>query len=123
MLAAAAAAEARSFPARPDAVPEMDRWIELVGERWGVDRRTLFRARVCVSELANNILARLRLRPTRHVYCLSHSGGLGSLGNAYQWRSNASLACRACSRLPTWDIATPRQQPSHQSIAEHSSLA
>ena len=56
MQAAAAAAEARRFPARPDAVREMDRWIEHVGERWGVDQRTLFRARVCVSELANNIL-------------------------------------------------------------------
>ena len=34
-MLAAAAAEARRFPARPDAVPEMDRWIEFVGERWG----------------------------------------------------------------------------------------
>jgi anti-sigma regulatory factor (Ser/Thr protein kinase) len=34
----------------------MDRWIEFVGERWGVDHRTLFRARARVSELANNIL-------------------------------------------------------------------
>jgi len=32
---AAAAAEARRFPARPGAIPEMDRLIEFVGERWG----------------------------------------------------------------------------------------
>jgi anti-sigma regulatory factor (Ser/Thr protein kinase) len=56
MLAATAAAETRRFPAKPDAVPEMDRWIEFVGERWGLDHGTLFRARVCVSELANNVL-------------------------------------------------------------------
>ena len=29
-------------------------------------------------------LTRLRLRPTRRVYCLSHSGRLGSLSNAYR---------------------------------------
>jgi hypothetical protein len=32
----------------------------------------------------NKILTRLRLRPTRRVYCLSHSGRLGSLSNAYR---------------------------------------
>src|SRR3981189_3295321 len=31
-----------------------------------------------------DILTRLRLRPTRRVYCLSHSGRLGSLSNAYR---------------------------------------
>ena len=34
----------------------MDGWIESVGERWGIDPRTLFRARVCVSELSANIV-------------------------------------------------------------------
>ena len=29
-----------------------------------------------------NLLTRLCLRPTRRVYCLSHSGGLGSFCNA-----------------------------------------
>ncbi len=74
------------------------------------------------SSVSSN-LARLRLRPTRRVYCLPHSGGLGSLSNAHQRRSYASSACRACSRLPTRDIATPRQQPSYQGNAEHSSSA
>ena len=48
--------EARGFRATPDGVVAMDSWIEGVGERWGVDDRTLFRARVCVSELASNIV-------------------------------------------------------------------
>ena len=34
--------------------------------------------------LFNQDLTRLRLRPTRRVYCLSHSGRLGSLSNAYR---------------------------------------
>ena len=71
MQAAAAAAEARRFPARPDAVREMDRWIEHVGERWGVDPRTLFRARVCVSELANNILEHGRVTQDRDSMMLA----------------------------------------------------
>ena len=71
MQAAAAAAEARRFPATPDAVREMDRWIEHVGERWGVDQRTLFRARVCVSELANNILEHGRVTQDRDSMMLA----------------------------------------------------
>jgi serine/threonine-protein kinase RsbW len=41
----------------------MDDWIEGVGERWGLDDRMLFRARVCVSELASNIVEHGRVRP------------------------------------------------------------
>jgi anti-sigma regulatory factor (Ser/Thr protein kinase) len=48
--------EARGFRATSDGVVAMDDWIEGVGERWGIDDRTLFRARVCVSELAGNIV-------------------------------------------------------------------
>jgi len=35
-------------------------------------------------ETFDESLTRLRLRPTRRVYCLSHSGRLGSLSNAYR---------------------------------------
>jgi anti-sigma regulatory factor (Ser/Thr protein kinase) len=63
MLAAPVATEARIFPATPRAVTEMDSWIESIGERWGVDQLILFRARVCVSELAGNVLAHGRTAP------------------------------------------------------------
>src|SRR5262249_23669713 len=57
--------EAHGFPATPDGVVAMDSWIESVGKRWGVDDRTRFRARVCVSELANNIVEHGGVRPDR----------------------------------------------------------
>jgi anti-sigma regulatory factor (Ser/Thr protein kinase) len=56
MLGVAAIDEARDFPVAQQAVAEMDRWIEEVGQRWGIDERILFRARVCVSELAANVI-------------------------------------------------------------------
>ncbi len=56
MLAATAAAEARAFGTTPDAVSGMDRWLERTGKRWSIDERMAFRARVCISELAANVL-------------------------------------------------------------------
>jgi serine/threonine-protein kinase RsbW len=55
--------EAHGFPATPDGVVAMDSWIESVGERWGVDDRTMFRARLCVSELACNVVEHGGARP------------------------------------------------------------
>jgi anti-sigma regulatory factor (Ser/Thr protein kinase) len=48
--------ETCAFAATAEAVVAMDGWIESVGKRWGIDERTLFRARVCVSELAANVV-------------------------------------------------------------------
>jgi anti-sigma regulatory factor (Ser/Thr protein kinase) len=56
MLVADAVAEWRNFPIARDAVAEMDRWIEGIGQRWDIHERVLFRARVCVSELATNVV-------------------------------------------------------------------
>jgi anti-sigma regulatory factor (Ser/Thr protein kinase) len=56
MLAEAATAETRSFIATQDQLSEMDGWIEDVGVRWGVAEDIVFRARVCVAEVAANLL-------------------------------------------------------------------
>jgi anti-sigma regulatory factor (Ser/Thr protein kinase) len=56
MLAEATAAETRSFIATQDQLSEMDSWIEDVGVRWGVAEDVVFRARVCVAEVAANLL-------------------------------------------------------------------
>ena len=45
-----------SFPITPAALGDIDQWLEEFGKKWGVNERTLFRARVCVSELAANVL-------------------------------------------------------------------
>src|SRR5882762_1920767 len=41
-------------------------------------------------------LARLRLRPTRHVYYISHSGGLGTLVDAFQTTVKRQLGSPNC---------------------------
>jgi len=56
MLAAVTLVQARSFPVTLDAFGEMDDWIEETCRNWAIDDRTLFRARVCVSELAANVV-------------------------------------------------------------------
>jgi anti-sigma regulatory factor (Ser/Thr protein kinase) len=40
---------------RADA-PKIDAWIETVGRRWGENQRTMFGARLCVAELAANVI-------------------------------------------------------------------
>src|SRR5262249_7713234 len=56
MLAAALAPEARRFGITSEAVADMDRWVERTCRHWGVDNQLLFRARLCVAELATNVL-------------------------------------------------------------------
>jgi anti-sigma regulatory factor (Ser/Thr protein kinase) len=56
MLAEVAGTDTRRFRAAPEAIGDLDAWIESVGVRWGLDQRTLFRARLCISELATNIM-------------------------------------------------------------------
>lgn len=63
MLAEVAGTETRRFRATPDAIVDLDAWVESVGTRWGLDQRTLFRARLCISELATNIMEHGRITP------------------------------------------------------------
>jgi anti-sigma regulatory factor (Ser/Thr protein kinase) len=63
MLAAADAVEARRFAITPEAIADMDQWIEGTGERWGIGGRVLFRARVCAAELSTNVLEHGRVAP------------------------------------------------------------
>jgi serine/threonine-protein kinase RsbW len=56
MLADAAAAETRSFIATADRISETDGWIEHMGSIWRLAEDVVFRARVCVAEVAANLL-------------------------------------------------------------------
>jgi anti-sigma regulatory factor (Ser/Thr protein kinase) len=56
MTEAVAAAETRSFKATPDEVAEIDAWIETATAGWPVAEDALFRARVCIAELAANVM-------------------------------------------------------------------
>ena len=63
MLADAAAAETRSCLADAAHVAELDGWIERTGAAWKIPDDVVFRARVCVAELAANLLEHGRVRP------------------------------------------------------------
>jgi anti-sigma regulatory factor (Ser/Thr protein kinase) len=53
----------RIFRATAEDIGEMDGWLETLGTQWGIPDRTMFRARVCVSELAANVLEHGRSGP------------------------------------------------------------
>jgi anti-sigma regulatory factor (Ser/Thr protein kinase) len=48
--------QSRTFRATPEDISAADSWIEEVGQRWGIAERTTFRARICVAEIAANVL-------------------------------------------------------------------
>ena len=48
--------QTRTFRVTPDEISAADAWIEDVGRRWGIAERTAFGARLCVAEIAANVL-------------------------------------------------------------------
>jgi anti-sigma regulatory factor (Ser/Thr protein kinase) len=56
MLAEAMAAATRSFTATQVQMSEIDDWIERLGSKWHVAEDVVFRARVCVAEIAANVM-------------------------------------------------------------------
>jgi anti-sigma regulatory factor (Ser/Thr protein kinase) len=50
------AVETRTFGISASEIATIDRWIEAVGARWGIDNCILFSARLCTAELAANVL-------------------------------------------------------------------
>ncbi|HEY2136680.1 MAG TPA: ATP-binding protein [Xanthobacteraceae bacterium] len=56
MLADTLAAESRSFVATLPQITEIDRWVEQVCAEWSTPEAVVFRARVCLAELAANLL-------------------------------------------------------------------
>lgn len=48
--------ETRTFAADRQGIAAIDSWIESLGPPWGESERTLFRARLCVAELAANVV-------------------------------------------------------------------
>jgi anti-sigma regulatory factor (Ser/Thr protein kinase) len=51
-----AAVETRTFGVSAQAVVAIDDWVLQVATRWGASERTVFRARLCIAELAGNVL-------------------------------------------------------------------
>jgi serine/threonine-protein kinase RsbW len=51
-----AAVETRTFGVSAREVVAIDGWVEQVATRWGASERTVLRTRLCVAELAGNVL-------------------------------------------------------------------
>jgi anti-sigma regulatory factor (Ser/Thr protein kinase) len=48
--------QTRTFRVTPGEISAADAWIEEVARRWGIAERTTFGARICVAEIAANVL-------------------------------------------------------------------
>jgi sigma-B regulation protein RsbU (phosphoserine phosphatase) len=48
--------QTRTFRATPAEISAADAWIDEVGRGWGMAERTTFGARICVAEIAANVL-------------------------------------------------------------------
>ncbi len=48
--------QTRTFRVTPDEISAADAWVEEIGRCLGVDERTTFGARICVAEIATNVL-------------------------------------------------------------------
>jgi anti-sigma regulatory factor (Ser/Thr protein kinase) len=62
MLAEAVAAETRAYVVTPDRTSDIDAWIESVGAKWRLPEDVVFRTRVCVAEIAANLMEHGRSR-------------------------------------------------------------
>jgi anti-sigma regulatory factor (Ser/Thr protein kinase) len=74
------AVESRTFGVSVADVGAIDSWIERVALQWGESERTVFRTRLCVAELAANVVEHgiARCDDDRIVVTLRHIGdGIG----------------------------------------------
>jgi anti-sigma regulatory factor (Ser/Thr protein kinase) len=58
-------AETRTFEVDRDDAGKIDEWIETVGRRWGENQRTIFGVRLCIAELAANVIEHGIAKPGR----------------------------------------------------------
>ena len=76
---AGADGQTRTFRATLDDISSADAWIEEVGRGWGIAERTTFGARICVAEIAANVLEHgdVRAEPAKFAVTLRrHNAGL-----------------------------------------------
>ena len=75
-----AVVETATFGVSSEQVTAIDTWVERVAARWGESERTVFRTRLCIAELAANVLEHgvARSDDAHIVIVLRHLGdGIG----------------------------------------------
>jgi anti-sigma regulatory factor (Ser/Thr protein kinase) len=48
--------QSRTFQATTEEIAAADAWVEQIGRSWGIPERIALGARICVTEIANNVL-------------------------------------------------------------------
>ena len=68
------AVQTRNFGVSANDVWAMDSWVENAATPWGVNERTIFGVRLCIAELAANVLEHGRVRSARDqiIVTISH---------------------------------------------------
>jgi anti-sigma regulatory factor (Ser/Thr protein kinase) len=66
-----ASVETKVFGVSPHEIGGIDRWVETVGRQWGESNRTVFGARLCIAELAANVLEHGVAKATRDQIIVS----------------------------------------------------
>src|ERR1700724_3642543 len=105
---ASAEGQTRTFRATPDEISAADAWIEEVGRGWGIAERTTFGARICVAEIAANVLEHggARAEPARFGVTL--------------WRRDTGLDVEITDSGPPFDATTaPEHSPSDAIESAH----
>lgn len=57
----------RTFAIEAGEIAAVDDWIETIGGRWALPRQTVLRARLCIAELATNLLEHAAPRASDRV--------------------------------------------------------
>ena len=73
-----AVVETATFGGSSEQVTAIDAWVERVAARWGKSERTVFRTRLCIAELAANVLEHGVARADdAHIVIVLHQLGDG----------------------------------------------
>ncbi len=62
----------RAFAANQQSVGVIDKWIAEIARGAGLDDRTAFAARLCIAELANNVIQHGRVTPDDQITVTIH---------------------------------------------------
>jgi anti-sigma regulatory factor (Ser/Thr protein kinase) len=98
-----ATAETRTFGIGTQDVTAIDSWIEQVAARWSANERSVFRARLCVAELAANVLEHGNPSPDDRIVVT-----LCNVGDGVEIEFLDTLK----PFDPTKDVASVKPQPS-----------